>query len=83
MQSLRNRSSRLISKPAEKSLEWHEYRDIFLTDKRITAGAKFWREHAADLQRISDETGVSIEILVGIIGVETYFGRITGILSGD
>jgi membrane-bound lytic murein transglycosylase B len=67
-----------ISKPAEKSLEWHEYRDIFLTDERITAGANFWREHAADLQRISDETGVSIEILVGIIGVETYFGRITG-----
>ena len=38
----------------------------------------FWREHEADLKRISDETGVSIEILVGIIGVETYFGRITG-----
>jgi membrane-bound lytic murein transglycosylase B len=30
------------------------------------------------LQRIALETGVSIEILVGIIGVETYFGRITG-----
>jgi len=67
-----------ISRPAEKSLEWHEYRNIFLTDARITAGANFWREHEADLQRISDETGVSIEILVGIIGVETYFGRITG-----
>ena len=67
-----------ISRPAEKTLEWHEYRDIFLTDERITAGANFWREHSADLQRISDETGVSIEILVGIIGVETYFGRITG-----
>ena len=30
------------------------------------------------MQRISGATGVSIEILVGIIGVETYFGRITG-----
>lgn len=67
-----------ISRPAEKTMEWSEYRNIFLTDKRINAGAEFWREHAADLQRISDETGVSIEILVGIIGVETYFGRITG-----
>ena len=67
-----------ISRPAEGTLEWHEYRDIFLTDERITAGANFWREHNADLQRISDETGVSIEILVGIIGVETYYGRITG-----
>ena len=67
-----------ISKPAEKTLQWHEYRNIFLTDERIRAGAAFWREHDAELQRISSATGVSIEMLVGIIGVETYFGRITG-----
>ena len=67
-----------ISRPAEKTLEWHEYRDIFLTKERIAAGAEFWRTHHDALQRISDETGVSCEILVGIIGVETYFGRITG-----
>ena len=42
-----------ISKPAEKTLQWHEYRDIFLTDERIKAGAAFWREHDAELQRIS------------------------------
>ena len=30
------------------------------------------------LERIKLETGVPVEILVGIIGVETYFGRITG-----
>ncbi|MEX2496178.1 MAG: lytic murein transglycosylase B [Woeseia sp.] len=67
-----------ISKPAEKVLTWQEYRNIFLTSERIRAGADFWREHADDLHRISDETGVSCEILVGIIGVETYFGRISG-----
>jgi membrane-bound lytic murein transglycosylase B len=67
-----------ISKPAEKTLTWHEYRNIFLTPERINAGAAFWREHKNDLRRISEETGVSCEILVGIIGVETYFGRITG-----
>ena len=67
-----------IARPAERTLEWHEYRDIFLKPERIRAGAAFWKEHEADLQRISDETGVSIEILVGIIGVETYYGRITG-----
>jgi membrane-bound lytic murein transglycosylase B len=67
-----------IAKPAERRLEWHEYRDIFLTDKRIKAGADFWRENSEELQRVSNETGVSVEILVGIIGVETYFGRITG-----
>lgn len=67
-----------ISKPAEKTLTWQAYRRIFLTDKRITAGAAFWQEHRDELQRISGDTGVSCEILVGIIGVETYFGRITG-----
>ena len=67
-----------ISRPAEKTKEWHEYRAIFITDERIAAGAKFWREHEQTLTRISQETGVSREILVGIIGVETYFGRITG-----
>jgi len=67
-----------IARPAERTLVWHEYRDIFLTEKRITAGADFWVEHQDELQRISEDTGVSVEILVGIIGVETYFGRITG-----
>ena len=67
-----------ISRPAERSKEWHEYRAIFLTDRRVKAGAEFWRENRRELQRISEETGVSCEILVGIIGVETFFGRITG-----
>lgn len=67
-----------ISRPAEKTKAWYEYRDIFLTDERVQAGAEFWRTHRDELKRISNETGVSCEILVGIIGVETYFGRITG-----
>lgn len=67
-----------ISRPAEKSKEWYEYRAIFITEERIKAGVTFWREREQALRRISKETGVSKEILVGIIGVETYFGRITG-----
>jgi len=67
-----------ISKPAEKTKTWQEYRAIFLTESRIEAGAQFWREHRQVLQGISEETGVPCEILVGIIGVETYFGRRTG-----
>ncbi len=67
-----------IARPAERTKDWHEYRDIFLTEARVKAGASFWREHNEELQRISGETGVATEILVGIIGVETYFGRNTG-----
>ena len=67
-----------ISRPAERTLTWNQYRDIFIKDERIVAGVKFWKEHTEILNLISEETGVSIEILVGIIGVETYYGRITG-----
>ena len=67
-----------ISKPAEQTLSWAEYRKIFITQERIRAGATFWRENRETLARISDSTGVPEEILIGIIGVETYYGRRTG-----
>jgi membrane-bound lytic murein transglycosylase B len=67
-----------ISTPAEKKLTWGEYRKIFITKERINAGATFWHENGEMLERITLESGVPVEILVGIIGVETYFGRITG-----
>lgn len=67
-----------ISKPAERTLTWADYRPIFMTKERVAAGAKFWRENRAALERVSTETGVPVEIIVGIIGVETYYGRITG-----
>jgi len=67
-----------ISTPAERTLTWAEYRKIFITKERINVGATFWRENKEMLERIELETGVPIEMIVGIIGVETYFGRITG-----
>ena len=67
-----------ISRPAEKTKKWHEYRDIFLTEKRIKSGVQFWIDHQEILKQIENQTGVPIEIIVGIIGVETYFGKITG-----
>lgn len=68
----------LISKPAERTLNWGDYRPIFMTRERVQAGAKFWQENLDALQSVAADTGVPLEILVGIIGVETYFGRITG-----
>jgi membrane-bound lytic murein transglycosylase B len=67
-----------ISTPAERTLSWGEYRKIFITKERIKAGTDFWLENRAMLERINKETGVSVEMIVGIIGVETYYGRITG-----
>jgi len=69
---------RKISTPAERTLTWEEYRKIFITRERIGVGTAFWRDNREMLERISKESGVSVEMIVGIIGVETYYGRITG-----
>ncbi len=67
-----------MSKPAESVLTWHRYSLLMLTEERIAAGAKFWTEHRERLAAIEHETGVSAHVIVGILGVETYYGRITG-----
>ena len=67
-----------IARPAEKTKPWHEYRQIFLTDKREAEGAAFFREHQETLERAERETAVPSSIIVAIIGVETFYGRITG-----
>ena len=67
-----------IAKPAEKTLTWPEYRQIFIRAEKIRAGTAFWRDNEAAIRTVSEATGVSEEMLVGIIGVETNFGRITG-----
>lgn len=67
-----------ISRPAERVKPWKEYRPIFLTDSRIAQGVDFWRENEAALTRAETEYGVPAEIIVAIIGVETFYGRNTG-----
>jgi membrane-bound lytic murein transglycosylase B len=67
-----------IARPAEKTKPWYEYREIFLTDKRVKQGLAFHAEHAETLARAEETYGVPAEIIVAIIGVETLYGRITG-----
>lgn len=67
-----------ISRPAERIKPWSEYRPIFLTDARIARGVDFWREHEAALTRAEREYGVPAQVIVAIIGVETFYGRNTG-----
>jgi membrane-bound lytic murein transglycosylase B len=67
-----------ISRPAEGVLEWWQYRQIFLTDRRVSEGLAFWQEHHDSLERVSSEQGVPPQYIVAILGAETYYGRITG-----
>lgn len=67
-----------IARPAEKTKAWWEYRNIFLNQKREDQGVDFWHEHRDTLARASRTYGVPASIIVAIIGVETYYGRIAG-----
>ncbi len=68
----------LMNRPAEQVLKWWQYRRIFLTPARIEAGAAFWQAHRRALDRIGAAQGVDPRYIVAILGVETYYGRITG-----
>jgi membrane-bound lytic murein transglycosylase B len=57
---------------------WAAYRDRFVEPQRIMAGARFWQDNAEWLQRAEERYGVPAELVVGIVGVETFYGRITG-----
>ena len=67
-----------MSRPAEKTKPWKDYRAIFMTPERIAAGTAFWKEREAQLRQVTEKTGVPPEIMVGIIGVETFFGQRAG-----
>ncbi|MCB1802122.1 MAG: lytic murein transglycosylase B [Gammaproteobacteria bacterium] len=67
-----------IARPAEKRLNWTEYRNIFVTPSRIQGGVAFWNSHAQTLARAEREFGVPAHIIVAILGVETRYGAHTG-----
>ncbi len=67
-----------MSKPAEKTLTWAQYRPIFIKAGRIESALEFAREHAVLLTRLEQEYGVPREIIVAIIGVESWFGKYKG-----
>jgi len=57
---------------------WSRYRARFVEPIRIQAGLRFWSEHRAELERAAQQYGVPEDIIVGIIGVETVYGRNMG-----
>lgn len=64
--------------PTGKPKNWQVYRARFIEPVRIAAGAKFWTQHQKALERAEREYGVPPEIVVGIIGIETTYGKNKG-----
>jgi membrane-bound lytic murein transglycosylase B len=64
--------------PPGKPKNWQAYSKLFIEPVRVAAGIEFWNTHADTLARAEAMFGVPAEIIVGIIGVETIYGRNTG-----
>lgn len=73
-------SSIQLIKPAPpgRPKNWIAYRARFVEPVRINAGIAFWNQYSEALSRAETQFGVPAEIIVGLIGVETVFGRNTG-----
>jgi membrane-bound lytic murein transglycosylase B len=57
---------------------WRAYRERFIESRRIDAGTQFWQTHQSALTRAEQAYGVPAEMVVGIIGVETFYGQNMG-----
>jgi membrane-bound lytic murein transglycosylase B len=64
--------------PPGKPKNWQAYRQLTVEPVRVGAGLQFWEANAPVLERAEAFYGVPAEIIVGIIGVETVYGRNTG-----
>lgn len=63
-----------ITKPYEAK-PWFQYEPLFVNDSRIDGGVAFWNRENGYLQKAEAEYGVPPEIIVAIVGVESYYGR--------
>jgi membrane-bound lytic murein transglycosylase B len=57
---------------------WAAYRARFVEPRRIAAGVQWSQANAAALAEAQRRWGVPPELVAGIVGVETYYGRLTG-----
>jgi membrane-bound lytic murein transglycosylase B len=70
---------KLILPPKQVSQKnWAAYQARFIEPKRIQAGVEFWKRNQAVLSKAENTYGVPAWLVVGIIGVETFYGQHTG-----
>lgn len=67
-----------MRKPAERVLNWAAYQKLFIQAERIQSGRAFRQKHSAALARAETRFGVPVAIILGILGVETRYGRWMG-----
>ncbi len=68
----------IMPQPNGLAKNWAAYRARFVEPLRIRSGLEFWRANDKWLQRAEEMYGVPPEIIVGVVGVETIYGRHMG-----
>ena len=67
-----------VKPPSGPNGAWLRYRKKFITPDNVKNGVVFWNQYEDALNRAWQVYGVPPEIIVGIIGVETRWGRVMG-----
>lgn len=67
-----------VKPPSGRNGAWLRYRKKFITPDNVQNGVVFWNQYEDALNRAWQVYGVPPEIIVGIIGVETRWGRVMG-----
>lgn len=67
-----------VKPPSGPNGAWLRYRKKFITPDNVQNGVVFWNQYENALNRAWQVYGVPPEIIVGIIGVETRWGRVMG-----
>ena len=62
----------------EVLIPYYEYKTRFVNEERAELGREFAKRNATWLRKAEQDFGVEANIIVALIGVETYYGRITG-----
>ncbi|MBL8352056.1 MAG: lytic murein transglycosylase B [Burkholderiaceae bacterium] len=68
----------IMPPPAGTAKNWAAYRARFIEPERVRAGVAFWAANESWLAAAEQRWGVPASLVVGIIGVETFYGRHTG-----
>lgn len=67
-----------VKPPSGPNGAWLRYCKKFITPDNVQNGVVFWNQYEDALNRTWQVYGVPPEIIVGIIGVETRWGRVMG-----
>ncbi len=57
---------------------WHVFRTSHVNAARIKGGLAYWQRNAAVIAQVSAASGVPEELLVATVGIESFYGRLTG-----